>query len=130
MTGVAIANRLWFYKNIFALTVRADFVTNPGVYLALAPSNVRPNDFTDAIAADPHHRLNIFQGTVSFDIMPVDYVTLRFEYDYRQANVPYFAGHGGTTSPDGYTTTPIPAGWRPDLIKYENRLILAVNFRI
>ena len=130
MTGVAIANRLWFYKNIFALTVRADFVTNPGVYLALAPSNVRPNDFTDAIAADPHHRLNIFQGTVCFDIMPVDYVTLRFEYDYRQANVPYFAGHGGTTSPDGYTTTPIPAGWRPDLIKYENRLILAVNFRI
>jgi hypothetical protein len=62
--------------------------------------------------------------------MPVDYVTLRLEYDYRHANVPYFAGHGGTTSPDGYTTTPIPAGWRPDLIKNENRLVLAVNFRI
>jgi hypothetical protein len=81
MTGIAFANRLWFYKNIFALTMRADFVTNPGVYLALAPSNVRPNDFTDAIAVESHHRLNIFQGTVCFDIMPVDHVTLRFEYE-------------------------------------------------
>ena len=47
----------------------------------------------------------------------------------RRPNVPYFAGHGGVTSPDGYTTTPTPAGWRPDLVKGDTRVILAYLLR-
>ncbi|MBK8848674.1 MAG: hypothetical protein IPN73_00800 [Saprospiraceae bacterium] len=48
----------------------------------------------------------------------------------RHASVPYFAGRGGVTSPNGYTTIPLTADWRPDLVKSESRMIMAVLFRI
>lgn len=129
MLGTSVANRFWFNKNKLALTLRGDYVTNPTTYLAFSPSPVQPNDFTDAMAADPKQELNVIQGTACFDVMPSDHVTFRFEYAYRSANVPYFTGHGGTTSPDGWTDTPI-ATWRPDLQKTENRVTVAVNFRL
>ena len=95
MTGTSLSNRIWFRKNKLALTTRIDFVTNPGLYLAFSPSPVMPNDFTDAIANDPKQKLNIMQGTLTFDVMPNDNVTFRAEYGYRKSNVPYFAGKGG-----------------------------------
>ncbi len=129
MAGTSVANRLWFNKNKLALTLRSDIITNPGLYLAFTPSPVTPNDFTDAIAADPKQKLNIFQATATFDIMPNDMVTIRAEYGYRKSSVPYFAGRAGTTSPDGWIDTPVN-NWRPDLRRTENRLTLAVNFRL
>jgi hypothetical protein len=130
MTGFSLANRTWFAQNKLALTLRVDGITNPGLYLAATPSPVAPNDFTDAMAKDPKQQLNVFQSTATFDVMPNDHVTFRFEYGFRQSNVPYFAGPGGTTSPDGWSTTPIPPGWRPDLRKTENRLLFAMDFRL
>lgn len=129
MTGVAVANRLWFNQNKLGFTLRGDYLTNPGLYLALNPSTVIPNDYTDAIAAVPKQKLKICQATATFDIMPNDYFTLRLEYGYRKSNVPYFAGKGGTTSPDGWIDTPA-VFWRPDLKKDESRVTLAMNFRL
>jgi hypothetical protein len=129
MAGTSLANRVWFFRNRLAFTLRGDIVTNPGLYLAYSPSPVADNDFNDAIANDPEQKLKIFQGTATFDIMPSDYMTFRFEYGHRNANVPYFAGSGGTTSPDGWVDTN-PTGWRPDLRKNENRVTVAVNFRL
>jgi len=129
MLGTSVANRLWFCKNKIALTLRGDILTNPGLYLAFSPSPVTPNDFTDAIAADPKQRLNLLQTTATFDVMPNDYVTFRLEYGYRKSNKPYFAGRQGTTSPDGWVDT-APGNWRPALKKEENRLTVAVNFRL
>ncbi len=129
MTGASLSNRIWFRQNKFALTLRGDFVTNPSLYLAFSPSPVTPNDFTDAIENDPNQNLTIYQGTATFDIMPNDFVTFRLEYRYRQSNKPYFAGSGGTTSPDGWITTPTD-NWRPDLTKQEHGITLAVNFRL
>lgn len=129
MMGTSIANRVWFNKNKLALTLRGDILTNPGLYLAFSPSPVAPNDFTDAIAADPKQKLNLQQFTSTFDIMPNDHFTLRFEYGYRHSNVPYFAGSGGTTSPDGWADTPVGT-WRPDLRKDESRVTMAVSFRL
>lgn len=129
MAGTSVANRVWFNKNKLALTTRADIITNPGLYLAFSPSPVAPNDFTDAINNDPKQKLNIFQATVTFDIMPNDHITLRTEYGYRKSNVPYFTGKGGTTSPDGWADTPTN-NWRPNLRRSENRLTLAVNCRL
>ncbi len=129
MTGASLSNRLWFNKNKLAVTLRGDFVKNPGLYLAFSPSPVTPNDFTDAIENDPKQDLTIYQGTATFDIIPNDYVTFRFEYRYRKSNKPYFAGHGGTTSPDGWVDTPTNE-WRPDLVKNESGVTLAVNFRL
>jgi hypothetical protein len=129
MTGTSLANRFWFRKNKLAVTLRGDFVTNPGLYLAFSPSPVIPNDFTDAIAADPKQRLTIYQATSTIDVMPNDHVTFRIEYGFRSSNVPYFPGKGGTTSPDGWLDTPT-TNWRPDLQKTENRLTVAANIRL
>lgn len=129
MAGTSFANRLWFCKNIIGLTLRADVVTNPGLYLAFNPSPVGPNAYTDAIANTKNQQLVVAQGTATLDIMPIDFVTFRLEYVYRWANVPYFAGRGGTTSPDGWADTPIN-NWTPDLRQQENRLSLSVNFRM
>ncbi len=126
--GVSLANRVWWAGNKLALTIRGDYVNNPGAYLAYNPSPVAPNDYLDALAAG--NELKLFQGTATFDMMPNQFVTFRLEYGYRSSNgVPYFAGNGGTTSPDGWVNT--PAGtWRPDLVKSESRLTAAVSFRL
>lgn len=121
--------RLWFNKNKWALTLRGDFVSNPGLYLAFSPSPVTPNDYTEAIENDPEQDLTICQGTMTLDIMPNDYVTFRVECRYRKSNKPYFAGHGGTTSPDGWLDTPTE-NWRPDLVDNEIGITAAVNFRL
>ena len=73
----------------------------------------------------------MFQFAATFDVMPNDFVTFRLEYVYRKANLPYFAGHGGTTSASGWAngpTTVLP--WAAQLQQKENRLTLAVNFRL
>lgn len=127
MAGISIANRIWFAKNTLALTLRGDHITNPGLYLAFSPSPVSPNAFTDAIAAGED--LSMTQLSATFDVMPNDFVTFRLEYDHRAASVPYFAGPGGTTSPDGWSDTAV-ADWRPDLRTTEDRVIVAVNFRL
>ncbi len=127
--GTSLANRVWFCKNKLALTLRGDYVTNPGLYLAFSPSPVSNNAFNDELIANPGKKLQMFQGTATFDIMPNDFVTFRLEYGYRSANMPYFAGPGGTTSPDGWTDTQV-GNWRPDLRKTENRITVAATFRL
>lgn len=127
MAGTSLANRLWFYENKLALTLRGDVVTNPGAYLAFSPSPVTNNDFNDALAAGKN--LKMFQGTATVDYMPNQFCTFRLEYGFRKSNLPYFAGSGGTTSPDGWADTPIN-NWRPDLRKSDSRLTLAVIFRL
>lgn len=139
MTGASLANRVWFYKNKLALTLRADYMTNQSVvngvnespYLAFTPAVTgdKPNNYDLALAQNK--KLELFQFTSTFDVMPNDYVTFRLEYVYRQSSIPYFTGHGGTTSASGWTngpTTILP--WAADLRKTENRLTLAVNFRL
>ena len=62
------------------------------------------------------------------DYAPSPFVTFRGEFNYRQANVPYFSGHGGVTPPGGNQGAPgstVP-NWTPDLVKVERRLSLAM----
>jgi hypothetical protein len=66
--------------------------------------------------------------TATYDYMPSQYITFRWEYNHRAANVPYFTGRGGVTPPGGNTGplgSTVP-GWTPDLRKDENRLNLSV----
>ncbi len=131
MYGISVANRIWFNKNKLAFTLRCDYISNGGNYLAFSPSPVSPNEYTDIFNTDPYKPIEIFQTSATFDVMPNDHVTFRFEYGYRSSNIPYFAGHGGTTSPSGWVngpTTMIP--WKPDLQKTENRFTIAISFRI
>jgi hypothetical protein len=60
--------------------------------------------------------------------MPSQYITFRWEFNHRAANVPYFSGPGGVTPPTGNTGAPgsfVP-GWFPDLRTDENRMNFAV----
>jgi hypothetical protein len=66
--------------------------------------------------------------------MPNKFCEFRLEYVHRHADVPYFAGPGGVTSPTGYTTTAFGPGtaypnWAPDLRNSEDRIILALLVR-
>lgn len=130
MTGSSIAHRIWWNDNRLALTTRADYVTNPGSYLAFTPAqtNTTPNDYE--IAMTNGEKLRMFQTSATFDWMPNDFVTFRLEYNYRKSNVPYFAGRGGTTSPTGFADSTVPVNWIADLKKEEHRLIFAINFRM
>jgi hypothetical protein len=127
MLGTSVANRVWFAKNKLAVTLRGDYVKNPGAYLAFSPSPVADNSFNDALAAGKG--LAMFQGTITLDIMPNDLFTFRLEGRYRDSSIPYFAGRGGTTSPDGWADTPIGT-WRPDLVRSEPSLTAAVTIRL
>jgi hypothetical protein len=139
MYGTSIANRIWFKQNKLAVTLRGDYLTNQSVingvntapYLAFSPAIAgdTPNNFDDAIANN--EKLKLFQFTTTFDIMPNDYVTFRFEYGYRNSSIPYFTSSGGTTSPSGYVNGPTSTNpWSANLLKNENRFTIAVNFRL
>jgi hypothetical protein len=60
--------------------------------------------------------------------MPSQYITFRWEFNHRAANVPYFSGPGGVTPPGGNTGAPgsVVPGWAPDLRTDENRMNFAV----
>jgi hypothetical protein len=70
------------------------------------------------------------QGAITLDILPTDHFTFRVEYVRRNANIPYFAGHGGTTGPSGNNDEAVPDDYIPDMRKVENRLTVSANVRL
>ena len=64
--------------------------------------------------------------------MPSQNVTLRAEFTYRHASVPYFAGHGGVTPPGGNQGAPgsTVMGRAPDLVRSEPRVALALMVKM
>lgn len=135
-----IYNRIWFAKNKIAWTIGGGVMTNPGRYLVLYPTGEAsplpdPNNPTQTagaypFSANPGDQFKGWDCSTNIDFMPNQSITFRIEYVYRHSSVPYFAGRGGVTSPTGYTTTPLPADWRPDLVKSESRIVLAMLFRL
>jgi hypothetical protein len=133
-------NRIWFNKNKFAWTIGGGIMTNPGRYLVLAPtgdaspfpnpSNPTQTAGTHPFTENPGDKFTGWDCSTNFDWMPNQSITFRVELVHRQSDVPYFAGSGGVTSPNGYTTTPLPSTWAPDLVTSENRVIFALLFRL
>ncbi len=135
-------NRFWFFDSVLAFTMGGGQMHNPGRYLVLAPtgqaspyaqplstqglSYVAPSAPFDM---NPGSKFDAWDVAAGLQYMPNEQVTYDLEFNRRAASVPYFAGHGGVTSPDGYITTPIPKGWRPDLVPTDLRIILALLVR-
>lgn len=133
-------NRIWFARNKFAWTFGGGVMKNPGRYLVLYPPGQAsplpdPNNPTQTEGAfpfsvNPGDPFSEWDCSTNFDWMPNQSFLFRFEYVHRHSSVPYFAGPGGVTSPTGYTSTPLPPDWRPDLVKSEDRIIFAILFRL
>jgi len=128
--GFMFYNRLWFHKDLYAVTVGGGKINNPGRYLVLLPpiNGATAASGTPYFTENPGDPYKAWDMSGTFDWMPSQYITFRWEYNYRAANVPYFSGPGGVTPPGGNTGAPgsTVAGFTPDLRKRENRLNLAV----
>ncbi len=130
--------RVWFSKQ-WAATVGGGMMNNPGRYLVLAPTgNASPVGIVQPLGTAPATQpfdlspgttFNAWDYEAGFQWMPSEQFTFDCEFNHRQADVNYFAGHGGVTSPDGYITTTTPAGWQPDLVKADTRIIFAALTR-
>jgi hypothetical protein len=137
-----IYNRFWFFDDILAFTMGGGMMHNPSRYLVLDPTgNASPIPQPNSVqgiqyvpASNPYYtafgsQFDAYDYEFGFQYMPVEQVTYDLEFNHRQASVPYFAGHGGVTSPDGYITTATPTGWRADLTKGDTRIIAALLVR-
>lgn len=133
-------NRIWFGKNKFAWTIGGGIMKNPGRYLVLYPtgqasplpnpSNPTQTEGSFPFTANPGDQFSGWDCSTNIDFMPNQSITFRVEFVYRNSSVPYFAGKGGVTSQTGYATTALDPTWRPDLVKSETRIILALLFRM
>ena len=132
--GWMLYNRFWFDKDRYGLTVGGGQANNPGRYLVLLPpiNGATASSGTPYFTLNPGDKFTGWDTSETLDYMPNQFYTLRFEYIHREANVPYFAGHGGVTPPGGNQGDPgsIVPGWGPDLIKYENRIQVALMIRL
>jgi hypothetical protein len=142
--GYMLYNRFWFKKDLFGLTLGGGEINNPGRYLVLLP----PINGETAISAatnspyfteNPGDPFKAWDSSITFDWMPKQYITFRWEFTHRHANVDYWSGPGGITPPGGNngfppeyacmngSPSPTIAGcngnggvWYPDLRKNEN----------
>jgi hypothetical protein len=108
--GWMLYNRWWFKKDTYGITLGGGAMDNPGRYLTLLP----PINGADAITGSPYFTQNpgdpykAWDGSLTFDWMPKQYITFRTEYGYRHANVPYWTGRGGITPGVNGTPSTIP----------------------
>ncbi len=128
--GFMVYNRWWFHRDMFGFTLGGGKINNPGRYLVLLPpiNGATAASGTPYFTENPGDPYKAWDASATFDYMPSQYITFRWEYDHRAANVPYFSGSGGITPPGGNTGTlgSVVPGWAPDLVKDENRLDLAI----
>jgi hypothetical protein len=138
--SVMAYHRTWFARNTFAWTIGGGYMTNPGRYLVLYPTGQAsplpdPNNPTRTegafpFSANPGDGFKGWDLSTNFDWMPNQSITFRVELVHRRSNIPYFAGKGGVTSQTGFATSALDPAWRPDLVKSESRVILAMLFRL
>ncbi|MBZ5598698.1 MAG: porin [Acidobacteriia bacterium] len=128
--GFMVYNRLWFAKDKYALTLGGGEINNPGRYLVLLPpiNGATATSGTPYFTENPGDQYKAWDVSSTLDYMPSQYITFRWEFNHRAANVPYFSGANGITPPGGNTGAPgsfVP-NWVPDLRTDENRMNFAV----
>ncbi len=141
--GYMFYNRFWFDNDRYGLTIGGGQINNPGRYLVLLPpiNGATATSGTPYFTENPGDPYKAWDVSGTFDWIPSQYITFRWEYNHRAANVPYFSGSGGVTPPggnqgtagsfvclSGFTTcngSPTNT-WFPDLRKTENRATIAI----
>jgi len=102
--GFMLYDRTWFKKDKYAFTVGGGRINNPGRYLVLVPPINGETAPSAAIASpyfgeNPSDPYKAWDSSFTFDYMPRQWLTFRWEYDYRHASAPYWSGAGGITPP-------------------------------
>jgi hypothetical protein len=132
--GFMTYQRFWFHHDLFGLPLGGGAINNPGRYLVLLPPINGATAFsgTPYFPESPGYQFKAWDASATFDYMPKQFITWRFEYNHRASNVPYFSGNGGITPPGGNIGSPgsFVDGWSPDLRKRENRIIIAVLVKL
>jgi hypothetical protein len=136
--GFMFYNRFWFDHDRYGLTLGGGKINNPGRYLVLLPpiNGATAASGTPYFTENPGDPFKAWDASGTFDYMPSQYITFRWEFDHRAANVPYFSGPGGVT-PTSCPTAPLVEnicgtpgafvpGFAPDLKKIENRINLSI----
>ncbi len=128
--GFMLYNRFWFDHDRYGLTLGGGRINNPGRYLVLLPpiNGATATTGTPYFPEAPGLPFKAWDASATFDYMPSQYITFRWEFDHRAANVPYFSGPGGITPAGGNTGDPtqLVPGFTPDLRKIENRINLSL----
>jgi len=102
--GFMLYNRTWFKKDKYAFTIGGGKINNPGRYLVLIPpinGETAPSESINSpyFSENPSDPFKAWDSSFTFDYMPRQWLTFRWEYDYRHASVPYWTGHSGITPP-------------------------------
>src|SRR5271166_3522340 len=102
--GYMLYNRMQFKKDHYGLTIGGGQINNPGRYLVLLPPINGETASSAAINApyftgNPSDPFKAWDVSLTYDYMPRQWLTFRWEYDYRHASVPYWSGKGGVTPP-------------------------------
>jgi hypothetical protein len=106
--GWMLYDRMQFHHDLFGVTVGGGAMNNPGRYLVLLP----PINGADAVSGSPYFqgypgaKYKAWDSTVTFDWMPSQFTTFRFETGYRYANVLYWTGRQGITPPGANYSLP------------------------
>ncbi len=134
-----VYNRLWFDHDHYALTLGGGFLNNPGRYLVLLPpiqtttpgggGGQSATSGTNYFTQNAGQEFHAWDYSLTFDVMPDQFVTFRTEFNHRQADVPYFAGPGGVTASNGLNNNTPSGNYSPDLVKSEDRINLALLVR-
>ena len=128
--GFMLYNRWWFYKDRYAFTLGGGKINNPGRYLVLLPpiNGATATTGTPYFTENPGDPFKAWDMSATYDYMPSQYITFRWEFNHRHSNVPYWSGRGGVTPPGGNNGNPaaIIQGWFPDLRKTEDRATMAI----
>jgi hypothetical protein len=109
--GYMAYNRFWFHHDLFGVTLGGGQINNPGRYLVLLPpingeTAITASTNSPYFTENPGNPFKAWDSSFTFDYMPKQYITFRWEYDYRHANVPYWSGRGGITPPGGNNGSP------------------------
>ena len=128
--GYMVYNRAWFHKDRYAITVGGGKINNPGRYLVLLPpiNGATATSGTPYFTENPGDPFKAWDISGTYDYMPSQYITFRWEFNHRHANVPYWSGPGGITPPGGNNGNPGAniSGWQPDLRRTEDRATMAI----
>ena len=106
--GYMAYDRMWFKKDLYAITLGGGVMNNPGRYLTLLPpiNGATATTGTPYFTENAGDRSQMHDGTITFDYMPSQFITFTLEEGYRYSDVPYWTGRGGITPPGGNNGSP------------------------